>query len=200
MINKVKNLFIFLFFFLFSIVKLLLRALFSIFGLYTLFSNDSFWFAIFYQPFLVLIMITLFADKTNLLLCNFFNGQGNLLFALLYVAILIIIILLINSLIELLFRLINKNGNFNVFFSIQKTAYNYMMAIISLIAIYAAIDAYNATTINTLLLVYGILIFICILITDLYNALFLSQGIVEKIYNNLQDNYKQHKKNTDISK
>ena len=69
-----------------------------------------------------------------------------------------------------------------------------MMAIISLIAIYAAIDSHNAITINTMLLAYGILIFICIIITDLYNALFLSQGVIEDIYIDLQNNFKRYKK------
>ena len=194
MTNKLKNLFIFLFFFLVSCIKLLLNSIFSIFRLNDAISDGSVWFAIFYQPFLVLIVLELFANKIDLLLYDFLNGQGNIFSALLLIIVLIIIILLINSLIELLFRILHKNGDFNTFFSIQKTAHNYMMAIISLIAIYAAIDSHNATTINTMLLTCGILIFVCIIITDLYNALFLSQGIVEEIYNELLSKYKRYKK------
>lgn len=194
MTNKLKNLFIFLFFFLVSCIKLLLNSIFSIFRLNDAISDGSVWFAIFYQPFLVLIVLELFANKIDLLLYDFLNGQGNIFSALLLIIVLIIIILLINSLIELLFRILYKNGDFNTFFSIQKTAHNYMMAIISLIAIYAAIDSHNATTINTMLLTCGILIFVCIIITDLYNALFLSQGIVEEIYNELLSKYKRYKK------
>ena len=193
MTNKLKNLFIFLFFFLVSCIKLLLNSIFSIFRLNDAISDGSVWFAIFYQPFLVLIVLELFANKIDLLLYDFLNGQGNIFSALLLIIVLIIIILLINSLIELLFRILYKNGDFNTFFSIQKTAHNYMMAIISLIAIYAAIDSHNATTINTMLLTCGILIFVCIIITDLYNALFLSQGIVEEIYNELLSKYKRYK-------
>ena len=194
MTNKLKNLFIFLFFFLVSCIKLLLNSIFSIFRPNDAISDGSVWFAIFYQPFLVLIVLELFANKIDLLLYDFLNGQGNIFSALLLIIVLIIIILLINSLIELLFRILYKNGDFNTFFSIQKTAHNYMMAIISLIAIYAAIDSHNATTINTMLLTCGILIFVCIIITDLYNALFLSQGIVEEIYNELLSKYKRYKK------
>lgn len=194
MTNKLKNLFILLFFFLVSCIKLLLNSIFSIFRLNDAISDGSVWFAIFYQPFLVLIVLELFANKIDLLLYDFLNGQGNIFSALLLIIVLIIIILLINSLIELLFRILYKNGDFNTFFSIQKTAHNYMMAIISLIAIYAAIDSHNATTINTMLLTCGILIFVCIIITDLYNALFLSQGIVEEIYNELLSKYKRYKK------
>ena len=142
----------------------------------------------------MIIVVALFAEKIDSLLFNFLNGQGDIIATLLLVVGLIAIILLINSLIELIYRIRFKNGDYNTFFSIQKTAHNYMMAIISLIAIYAAIDSYNATTINTMLLAYGILIFICIIITDLYHALFLSQGIVEEIYNNFLNNYNRYKK------
>lgn len=194
MLNKIKNMFIFLFLFLVSCIKLLINSIFSIFRLNDAISDGSVWFAIFYQPFLVLIVVALFVNKIDLLLYNFLSGQGDIFSAFLLIIVLITIILLINSLIELLFRILYKNGDFNAFFSIQKTAHNYMMAIISLIAIYAAIDSYNATTINTMLLTYGILIFVCIIITDLYNALFLSQGVVEDIYNDLQNNFKRYKK------
>lgn len=68
-----------------------------------------------------------------------------------------------------------------------------MMAIISLIAIYTAINSNNATEINTILLALGILIFFCIIITDLYQFFFLSQEVVEKIVKDLQKKYEQHK-------
>lgn len=194
MINKIKNLFIFLFFFVVSCIKLLVNTLFSILRLNDTISDGTVWFAIFYQPFLVLIVVALFVDKIDLLLYNFLNGQGDIISALFLSIVLITIVLLINSLIELLFRILYKNGDFKAFFSIQKYAHNYMMTIISLIAIYAAIDSYSATTINTMILAYGIVIFVCIIITDLYNALFLSQGVVEDIYNDLQNNYKRYKK------
>lgn len=194
MINKIKNLFIFLFFFVVSCIKLLVNTLFSILRLNDTISDGTVWFAIFYQPFLVLIVVALFVDKIDLLLYNFLNGQGDIISALFLSIVLITIVLLINSLIELLFRILYKNGDFKSFFSIQKYAHNYMMTIISLIAIYAAIDSYSATTINTMILAYGIVIFVCIIITDLYNALFLSQGVVEDIYNDLQNNYKRYKK------
>ena len=47
---------------------------------------------------------------------------------------------------------------------------------------------------DIMILAYGILIFICIIITDLYHALFLSQGVVEDIYNDFLNNYKRYKK------
>ncbi|MCD8335338.1 MAG: hypothetical protein LUC35_08400 [Clostridiales bacterium] len=55
-----------------------------------------------------------------------------------------------------------------------------MTAIISLIAIYAAIDASNANSVNTLLLAAGIVIFVCIVSTNLYETLFFSNDVVKK--------------------
>lgn len=69
-----------------------------------------------------------------------------------------------------------------------------MMTLVSLIAIYAAIDTSNATIINTTLLAYGILIFICIIITDLYDVLFLSQGVVKDIHIDFINKYERCKK------
>ena len=126
MINKIKNLFIFLFFFIVSCIKLLVSTFFSILKLKDAVSDGTVWFAIFYQPFLVLIVVTLFVDKIDLLLDNFLNGQGNFISALFLSIELIAIVLLINSLIELLFRIQYKNSDFKTFFSIQKYAHNYM--------------------------------------------------------------------------
>ena len=47
-----------------------------------------------------------------------------------------------------------------------------MMTIISLIAIYAAVNESSAKTMNTLLLGCGVIIFLCIIIADLYSFLF----------------------------
>ena len=91
MTNKLKNLFILLFFFLVSCIKLLLNSIFSIFRLNDAISDGSVWFAIFYQPFLVLIVLELFANKIDLLLYDFLNGQGNIFSALLLIIVLIII-------------------------------------------------------------------------------------------------------------
>lgn len=96
MLNKIKNLFIFLFFFIVSCIKLLINTLFSILRLNDAISDGSVWFAILYQPFLVLIVVALFVDKIDLLLYNFLNGQGDIISTLFLVIVLITIILLIN--------------------------------------------------------------------------------------------------------
>ncbi len=66
-----------------------------------------------------------------------------------------------------------------------------MMTIISLIAIYAAVNESSAKTMNTLLLGCGVIIFLCIIIADLYSFLFFSQGVVEKHYTRFVDRYEE---------
>lgn len=51
-----------------------------------------------------------------------------------------------------------------------------MMTIISLIAIYAAVNESSAKTMNTLLLGCGVIIFLCIIIADLYSFLFFHKA------------------------
>lgn len=193
MIKKVKNMFTFLFFFVISCGKLIINVLCFFLRIKDIISDGVNWVAFLYQPFLVMVVIALFIRKLDILLYGFLKGQGNVVNMLLQIIVIVGIILLVNSFIELLFRIICKNKDFAKFFSVQKNAYNYMMAIISLIAIYTAINSNNATEINTILLALGILIFFCIIITDLYQFFFLSQEVVEKIVKDLQKKYEQHK-------
>lgn len=194
MANKIKNAFIFIILFVASCIELLIASLFSIFRIKDSITDGLIWFAIFYQMFLIVITISLFSTRINALIYDYINGQGDLVATIMLSVILIAIILFINALIEFIFRLRHKGDTFDTLFSLQKSGHNYMMTIISLMAIYAAIDSYHANEINTMLLTFGILIFICIIITDLYNALFLSQDIVKDICSNLQNHYNNLKK------
>lgn len=193
MANKIKNVFIFLILFVFYFIELLFSTLFSVFRIKEHITNGSFWFSVFYQVFLVIITFYLFSTKIDSLIYDYIYGQGNLVSAIILSIELITLILFFNACIEFILRLIYKDDTFDVIFSLQKSGHNYMMTIISLIAIYSAIDTYHANEINTMLLVFGILIFICIVITDLYNSLFLSQNIVKNISNQLQSHYEKVK-------
>ena len=140
MIKKVKNMFTFLFFFVISCGKLIINVLCFFLRIKDIISDGVNWVAFLYQPFLVMVVIALFIRKLDILLYGFLKGQGNVVNMLLQIIVIVGIILLVNSFIELLFRIICKNKDFAKFFSVQKNAYNYMMAIISLIAIYTAIN------------------------------------------------------------
>ena len=192
--TKIYNLFVFFILLTISFVRLIKDTLFSVLRLKDIVSDSLFWLAIFYQPFLVMIVFALFSDKMGILLYDFLNGKEDGVSVIVLIFSIIFIILLINAVVELLFRIRYENQDYNAFFSIQKNSYNYMMTLVSLIAIYAAIDTSNATIINTTLLAYGILIFICIIITDLYDVLFLSQGVVKDIHIDFINKYERCKK------
>ncbi len=194
MIKKIFNSLLFVILLLVSCFKLAFYSLFSFFEFEESTMNGYILFAIIYQPVLIIIICYLFAPQIASLIYDFFNKQGNILEAIILCIGLIAIILFANALIELLFRIICKEINFETFFSAQKKSHDYIMALISLIAIYAAIKSNGAFILNTMLLAYGIIIFICIFITDLYKKLFLEQSIVKRIYSELQISYNHYKK------
>lgn len=149
--------------------------------------------AILYQPLLIIITTLIFSQPIEKVINNFFIGQGNIVYAILLSLVLITSILLLNAFFELFYRIINKGMRFETFFKIQKYAHNYIIAIISLLAIYFAINTSNAKEYNIILLVYGILFFICMIITDVYKEFFLDNSFIENIYNELYEQYNTKK-------
>lgn len=191
--NKIENMLIFIFLFIVSCLKLLLNSVFAVIRVKDALTDGSYWFAVLYQPFLLLILMALFMGKIDTLIYSLISGEANIVYIILFLFILIALTLFINAIIEFILRIKHSDSFYKQFFSIQQLGHNYMMAIISLTAIYAAIDAKNADKINTMLLAFGILIFICIAITDLYKALFISQGVVKNICIQFKDQYDRHK-------
>lgn len=191
--TRIKNIFIFIFFFIISCIKLLLNSIFAVIRVKDALTDSTYWFAVLYQPFLLLILLAFFANKIDNIINSIMIGQANFVYIIFLLFILISLTLFINAIIELIYRIRYSDDFYTHLFSLQQHAYNYMMAIISLTAIYAAIDAINADEINTMLLAFGILIFICIAITDLYKALFISQDVVKDICTQFKCQYSRHK-------
>lgn len=191
--TRIKNIFIFIFFFIISCIKLLLDSVFAVIRVKDALTDGTYWFAVLYQPFLLLILMAFFAEKIDGIINSIMVGEANFVYIIFLLFILIALIFFINTIIEFIYRIRYSDDFFTRFFSLQQHAHNYMMAIISLTAIYAAIDAINADEINTMLLVFGILIFICIAITDLYKTLFISQDVVKNICAQFKDQYSRYK-------
>ncbi len=189
----IKNMFIFIFLLIVSCLKLLLNSVFAVIRIKDAITDGSYWFAVLYQPFLLLLLMVLFVDKIDKIIYSIMIGQADFLYIILLSFILIALTLFINAIIEFICRIRYSDVFYSRFFSIQQHAHNYMMAIISITAIYAAIDAKNAKEINTMLLAFGILIFVCIAITDLYKALFISQNVVKDICIQFEDQYNSYK-------
>lgn len=193
MLNAIKNVGLFIVCFIVAIIKLIINSFFAVKRITDVLSDITIILVPFYQPLIILVTALFFADKIDQILSDFILGEGDLMFAIIIAFLMIGTILFINAMIEFLFRIFAKVHDFNDIFSMQQQSHNYIMAIISLMAIYAAIDTSHASQINILLLTFGILIFICIVITDLYKALFLSNDIVKDIYDNLQLYYDNNK-------
>ena len=193
MVNRIKNIFVFLAFFVVAIFRLLINSFFALKKIKDALSDGAFVLIPFYQSLIILIVTLLYTLPIAQVLSSFIEGHGDTMFAILLTFAIIGTILFINALLELLFRLFARKHTFKSYFSKQKQAHNYIMSIISLFAIYATIDTTHADEINIMLLTFGILIFICIVITDLYDSLFLSQNVVKKIYINLIIRYCNNK-------
>ena len=153
--------------------------------------SKTFWIAVFYQPFIMFFVIILFLNKIDEFTKTWFEGGDISLSIIAYLIGLLLVALFLNALIELIFHFIYNNTVIETIYSIQDKALNYMMTIISLIAIYDEVNESSAKTMNTLLLGCGVIIFLCIIIADLYSFLFFSQGVVEKRYTRFVDRYEE---------
>jgi len=89
------------------------------------------------------------------------------------------------SITEFGFYFFHKEALFNKNFTLQYHGIGYILAIISLVAIYAGLDSYNANSINFILFIYGGLFTACMIITDLYKRLYLSNNVVKGLYEKL---------------
>lgn len=187
MIAKLKKGLIFIIHYAFSCFKLLFYSFFALFRLILIFlDKDSPLFILLYQPLSLALIFFLFSRKIDSMVYGFIIGQGNLAEAALLIFFIIAFMLFIYAFVELLLRFICKDIDYDKLFLLQKYANSYIMAIISLIAIYTAIDSVNAKEINSMLLTIGIIFFICTLITDVYNELFFKPKIVKTIYDNMR--------------
>lgn len=153
-------------------------------------------FSIVYQPLLVTLSLALFADKTDLLVKNFLNGQANSILIIAQILKILTVIFLTNAYTELMIRIFHKDEEsvVDTFYGIQEKSNDYMMMGISLIALYAAAKPNSGEMINTWLLAFGIIVFLSILVLTLYKKLFLETKLVETAYLELMKKYTESEK------
>lgn len=148
--------------------------------------------AILFQPALLVFISLVLLQLVEVVIPNFVElcvysfYHGNILFntSILFIAIFPIqfFVFLFISITELAFYLLHKEALFNKSFAIQYHGVEYILAIISLIAIYTSLDPYNANSTNTLLIIYGSLFTVCMIMADLYKAFYLSNNVVKNLY------------------
>lgn len=192
---KVVNAIIFIFCIIVSTIRIAFKTIISIFKAYEFFKDGSFWMALFYQPILVSLVFAMSLKWFEPAIVDYISEDRNEIFRIVFAAVaLITIIIFFNAFFEFIIRIWFKNIDFIAVFSIQKHAHNYYLAIISLVAIYTAINPYRANEINAIILLIGVLVLLCIIMTDLYEALFLANGVVEEEYNDMMKYYDEKKR------
>jgi len=185
MIKKIRNSFVCTLLAFPYCLRLIFIAICSVLGFVGIVSRRIFWFSICYQFVSVLLVMGIFAAPFNAALYNIQNATGNpwaVIQLLIIVFLIVASIMAINVLIEFIFRIKCTKDEFKDYFSMQTHAHNYLMAVISLIAIYVAIEPTNALETNTMLFSCGLVLFICMMATDLYKALFLKNNVVKDIH------------------
>lgn len=148
--------------------------------------------ALIYQPFLVMLaycFVCYCVGIKNWVIVGLSVGIENLMFF----CVIIMFVLFLNSLVELVFRMIHKEVYFIKIFALQNDVHNFVMVVISIAAIYAALDSYNAVLINRGLLCFGLLFFVCMIINWLYNKIYLSEEVVSRVYLRFQKNVLPYK-------
>ncbi len=75
---------------------------------------------------------------------------------------------------------------FDDLFDMQKNLQNILMGLLSILAVVAAVSPSIADNLNRMLLFCGIILFACILVTALYDRLFLKVHAIEKILREIE--------------
>lgn len=93
----------------------------------------------------------------------------------------VVLIFVANALFEFLFRLVTKNSNaFISFWEQQDRILNYYMGVVSIMAIYVALNPKNANEINLLIMIWAISVLVGLVMTNIYRKTFIDSGFVEK--------------------
>lgn len=195
MFNKIIYVVLVLFQFLCGCFVLVLNALYTTSKIKETVTAFSSLIAIIFQPALLVaislallkFMEAVIPNFIQLCIYNFYYGSFFINLLTLSMAIFPIqfFVFLFLSITELAFYFIHKEELFDKSFTLQYYGTVYILAIISLLAIYASLDSYNADSINFMIFLYGLLFTACMMMTDLYKRFYLSNCIVKNLYINL---------------
>lgn len=140
-------------------------------------------FALFYQPLLILLSCLLFAKRIDQQYLEYKDGNETSLIIIGLMLLLTTIIIITGNLItEVMFRIINEE-KCELFFKSQSVIYNYCFCIISIFAVYIALNGSKED--NFELLVFAILTFSCIIVTDAYNKFIFKRNMGKNIVKEL---------------
>lgn len=143
----------------------------------------DFIFGIFYQPIITLVTLLLLYFPLSIVVTRgYIFDKSGYVDAILFLLFIIGSVLSINAIIELFYCIIHKHERYNIIFIIQKEFYNYVLIVISLVALWIASQKEAKINANLELLKWGCVSFLSIFFTDLYNFLIHKPGKVVKLY------------------
>lgn len=132
------------------------------------------WFGIFNQPIVVLFTLIPISSQLDLLLIP----EDRLFWIILIIFEIIILTFIINSVIELIFNLSNKEDIYKDIQELQKYSNNYVLIIISLLALSVAAYPESIHINNLELLIMGSIYFLSTISSDIYRVFIYSKGSV----------------------
>lgn len=181
MIKKIWKIVVAFFMALIVIMKIAFRTIALI---WNSLKDGNMWFAIFYQPVLVLINLMLLYRPIE---CAILNGDTRLLMIIIIAFASLTLTFIENAAIELNYHLRNRSTNYEALLKLQQYFNNYALIIISLAALFVGAFPSNSESANFGLLVFGILYFLTTVYSDAYRIFISEKGDVKKLATQIKD-------------
>lgn len=152
-----------------------------VFLIWNALKSGAVWFALFYQPMLVLITACILSKPIYAVCVN-----PNMVFIILIILGDLFLLLLENAIIELIYHLLGKSDNYDILQKLQKYFNNYVLLIVSLISLYFAAFSADSSDANLILLVIDALYLITTICSDAYCVFIYEKDSVKKLAKNIK--------------
>lgn len=172
MLKKIRKIIVGFLMALAGIIKIVFHAIVPIWNSHT---EGSVWFAILYQPFLVLINLALLSRPIE---CAIQSSDTRILMIIIITFAALALTFIENAAIELSYHLRNRTTNYEALLKLQQYFNNYALIIISLAALFVGAFPSNSESANLGLFVFGVLYFLTTICSDAYRIFISEKGAV----------------------
>lgn len=168
-----------------GIIEIVIRAVIPIWnGL----KNGYVWFGIFNQPFVVLFTLIPIIPQLDFLLIP----ENRMVWLIIIAFEIIVLTFLINAVIELIFNFFNKEDVYENVQELQKYSNNYVLIVISLLALYVSAFSQTGSIDNLKLLVIGSIYFLSTISSDIYRVFIYSKGEVKELAQKIKSRFNNY--------
>jgi len=181
MLKKIRKIIVGFLMALAGIIKIVFHAIVPIWNSHT---EGSVWFAIFYQPVLVLINLALLSRQIEFAIQN---SDTRILVIIVIVFESFALTFVENAAIELRYHLKNETTNYENLQKLQQYFNNYALIIISLAALFVGAFPSNSEAANLGLFVFGVLYFLTTICSDAYRIFISEKGKVKELSVQIKD-------------